>query len=346
MATHEITIRENTSGRTSELAPYLGRYVVKGNVDNTAVIAKVAVEAKLTETVARAIVEGTFDAIVEEEREGLTKFNLGPFTVGAAVTGSFPSSDAAFDAERNKLLLTIRFDDATRLCLADVTPTIVTDETTTKVRIDTVTDVDTPKPYSVIHGQNPFKCQGYNLVMTDAGADIRLVNGAKQTFACIVDETGGRGFVIAHTAELLEPGDYKVVIRSRGGDAGGKLQTAKRNVKYLRVEPPVPPVPAPTIDAAGTQGFEPGTIEAPGGVVEVSGSNLETATAIDLLVGEDGTPVEDMELWQSISATYDEDGGVLTTNDGVEGSAPQGYGAVRVTTAGGSAAYPVQYSVH
>ena len=72
MATHEITIRENTSGRTSELAPYLGRYVVKGNVDNTAVIAKVAVEAKLTETVARAIVEGTFDAIVEEEREGLT----------------------------------------------------------------------------------------------------------------------------------------------------------------------------------------------------------------------------------------------------------------------------------
>ena len=53
-----------------------------------------------------------------------------------------------------------------------------------------------------------------------------------------------------------------------------------------------------------------------------------------------------MELWQSLSATYDEDGGVLTTNDGVEGSAPQGYGAVRVTTAGGSASYPVQYSVH
>ena len=105
-------------------------------------------------------------------------------------------------------------------------------------------------------------------------------------------------------------------------------------------------VPAPTIDSAGTQGNEPGSIEAPGGVVEVRGSNLETATVIDLLVGEDGVPVEDMDLWQSLTATYEEEGGVLVTNDGVEGSAPQSSGAVRVTTAGGSATYPVQYSAH
>ena len=239
MATHEIAIRENT-GATSEGAPFLGQYVVKGNVESEEVIAKVATEAKLTDTVARAIVEGAFDAIAEDEREGLTKFNLGPFTVCAVVTGSFPSSDAAFDAERNRLMLAVRINDETRLCLANVTPTIVTDKTATKVRIDTVTDVDRPKPYSVIYGQNPFKCQGYNLVMTDAGANIRLVNRNRQTFACIVDEAGGKGFVIAHTAELLEPDDYKVVVSSRGGDAEGSLQTAKRNVKYLRVENPAP----------------------------------------------------------------------------------------------------------
>ena len=241
MAIHEITLRENTSATGAE-APFLGRYVVKGNVDDAAVIAKVAAEAKLTDTVARAIIEGTFDAIAEEEREGLTKFNLGPFIVYAAVTGSFPSSDAAFDAERNRLQLVIRFDDDTRLYLANITPTILTDATSTKVRIDTVTDVATPRPYSVIHGQNPFKCQGYNLVMTDEGADIRLLNRNKQTFACVVDEMGDRGFLVAHTAELLEPGDYKVVVRSRGGDGEGKLQTAKRNVKYLRVENPNAPV--------------------------------------------------------------------------------------------------------
>ena len=280
MATHEVAIRENT-GATSTGAPFLGKYVVKGNMDGAEVIAKVAVEAKLTDTVARAIVEGTFDVLAEEEREGLTKFNLGPLTVYAVVTGSFPSSDAAFDAERNRLLLAVRFDDETRLCLADITPSIVTDATATKVRIDTVTDVDTPRPYSVIHGQNPFKCQGYNLVMTDEGANIRLVNRSGQTFACIVDETGGRGYVIAHTAELLEGGDYKVVITSRGGDAEGSLQTARRNVKYLHVEnPPPDPTPVVTTIASDAEGAEPGRIVKGEGIM-ISGRNF----------GYDGTDV-------------------------------------------------------
>ena len=39
----------------------------------------------------------------------------------------------------------------------------------------------------------------------------------------------------AHTAELLPGGDYKLVVKSRAGDAGGPLQTSFRKVKYLRV---------------------------------------------------------------------------------------------------------------
>ena len=162
----------------------------------------------------------------------------------------------------------------------------------------------------------------------------------------VVDEVHSNQLFTAHTAELLEGGDYTLCVESRGGDAEGPLQRGKCKVKYLRVEPPVPPVPAPTIDSAGTQGCEPGTIEAPGGVVEVRGSNLETATVIDLLVGEDGAPVEDMELWQSLTATYDAEGEVLATNGVIEDSAPQSFGMVRVTTTGGTATYPVQYSVH
>ena len=290
MATHEITIRENTSV-TRESAPFLGQYVGKGNVDGATVIAKVAAEAKLTDTVARAIVEGTFDAIAEEEREGLTKFGLGPFTVCAVVTGSFPSSDAAFDAERNKLQLAVRLDDATRLCLADITPTIVTDATWTKVRIDTVTDVATPRPYAVIHGQHPFKCQGYNLVMTDAGAGICLVNREGQTFACVVDEAGSKGAVVAHTAELLEPGEYKVVLSSRGGDAEGTLQTSFRKVKYLRVVDPVPPV-GPTVTA-----INDGTFHAGAGNV-ITGANMRFADAFPgnhiLIKDAQGTDMEAM----------------------------------------------------
>ena len=41
-------------------------------------------------------------------------------------------------------------------------------------------------------------------------------------------------------------GDYKLVVKSRGGDAEGPLQTSFRRVKYLRVEDP-----QPTITSAG-----------------------------------------------------------------------------------------------
>ena len=316
MSTHEIAIKENT-GATRADVPFLGRYVVKGNVDGTTVIAKVAAEAKLTDTVARAIVEGTFDAIAEEEREGLTKFNLGPFTVCAVVTGSFPSSDAAFDSERNRLLLAVKFDDKTRLCLADITPAIVTDATATKVRIDTVTDVATPRPYSVIHGRKPFKCQGYNLVMTDAGAYIRLVNKSGQNFECIVDETGGRGFVIAHTAELLEPGDYKVVIGSRGGDAEGSLQTARRNVKYLRVEGP----PSLTLTGVHAPGIEPPMIHLESGVwFDGTGLDGWTGGENDEILGKNNRAEEAewtrLDLHEDIGGEVVFDGGMLKMDEG------------------------------
>jgi hypothetical protein len=53
----------------------------------------------------------------------------------------------------------------------------------------------------------------------------------------------------AHTAELIPAGDYKLVVKSRAGDAAGPLQTAFRRVKYLRVEDP-----GPRIDNVANQG--------------------------------------------------------------------------------------------
>ena len=72
---------------------------------------------------------------------------------------------------------------------------------------------------------------------------------------------------------------------------------------------------------------------------------IEQKQSSALIYEEDGTPVEEMELWKTLSATYDE-GGTLVTDEELAESAPLSYGAVRVTTAGGSAAYPVQYSMH
>ena len=50
-----------------------------------------------------------------------------------------------------------------------------------------------------------------------------------------LDEVISKQLFTAHTAELLEGGDYKLVIKSRADDAAGPLQTATKRVKYLRV---------------------------------------------------------------------------------------------------------------
>ena len=346
MARHEIVIHENT-GATKEVAPYLGSYIAKETLQIPAFAAAIGNKCGLPAIQVIAILTGSFEAIQALERESLVRAWTDIGVVCAVITGSFPTADAAFDPDRNALELALRLDDTLRLDLADTVPTIITDANLTKLRVDNVMDLEVERPMNLIHGQHVFRVAGFNMVLNDdPDAKAYLKNALGTTFPLVIDEVVSKQLFKAHTAELLPGGDYKLFVESHAGDLSGPLQTSFRKVKYLRVEPPVPPVPAPTITAAGTQGFEPGTIEAPGGVVEVSGSNLETATAIELLVGEDGTPVEEMELWKTLSATYDAEGEVLATNGVIEDSAPQSFGMVRVTTAGGTATYPVQYSVH
>ena len=68
------------------------------------------------------------------------------------------------------------------------------------------------------------------------------------TFPLVVDEVVSKQLFKAHTAELLPGGDYKLVVKSRAGDAGGPLQTSFRKVKYLHVVDPAPASLAQTSD--------------------------------------------------------------------------------------------------
>ncbi len=54
------------------------------------------------------------------------------------------------------------------------------------------------------------------------------------------DEVHSNQLFTAHTAELLEGGDYTLWVESRGGDAEGPLQRDSCKVKYLRVVDPEP----------------------------------------------------------------------------------------------------------
>jgi len=237
MARHEVVIHQNT-GATSESAPYLGNYISKETVAEDAFVDAVAAKCGLPAIQVAAIIDGSFEAIEELERAGLVRVHTDLGVVCGVITGSFPTSDAEFDPEENSLELAIRLDESIRLSLADVTPTIVTDETITKLRVDNVMDLAEERPMNLIHGQHVFRVAGFNMVLDDEGAAVYLQDKNGTTFPVAVDEVVSKQLFKAHTAELLPGGDYKLVVKSRAGDAGGPLQTAFRRVKYLRVVDP------------------------------------------------------------------------------------------------------------
>ena len=329
MARHEVLIHENT-GATKESAPYLGSYIAKETVAMAAFAEAVGAKCGLPPIQVMAILGGAFEAIEAMEKESLVRVHTDIGVVCGVITGSFPTSDAAFDPERNALELALRLDEGLRLSLADETAKIITDADVTKVRVDSVMDVNEQKPMNLIHGKRLFRVAGFNMVLSDEGAAAFLQNSQGTTFPVTVEEVISKQLFTARTADLLEAGDYKLVVKSRGGDAEGPLQTSFRRVKYLRIEDP-----QPTITRAGMRGDGDGLVNATG-TLEVTGENIETATEIQLLR-------DSGELWQRVPATYFE--GALTAVLDLP-APPCANGMVRVVTIGGSATYNVRYENH
>ena len=238
MSKHQVVIHENT-GATKESAPYLGSYIAKETMKEVDFANILATLCGMSAVQAMAILDGAFEAIEELEREGLVRVHTDIGTICGIITGSFPTADAAFDKDRNALELTLRLDEEIRLALVDVVPTIAQDESLTKLRVDNVMDLETSRPYNLIHGQGIFRVAGFNMVLEDEGATVYLTDRKGITFDVVVDEVLSKQLFKGHTAALLEPGDYKLVVKSRAGDAEGPLQTAFRKVKYLKTEPPM-----------------------------------------------------------------------------------------------------------
>ena len=102
----------------------------------------------------------------------------------------------------------------------------------------------------------------------------------------MIDEVVSKQLFKAHTAELLPGGDYKLVVKSRAGDAGGPLQISFRKVKYLRVVDPEP-TPEPTFTKVCGTGHEDdpawtGKV-ARNGKLSIVGTNLTDDLVVSLL---------------------------------------------------------------
>ena len=294
-ATHNVKAYRNNT-ETASQAAFFGSYISHENVPIDALCAQVAALSGQTAIQVRAMLEGSFDAIAELEKEGLVIVHLDGMSVWALITGSFPTGDAAFDPERNALELSIRLDDSLRLALVNETAQMVTDADLAKVRLDNVKDIAVARPVNLIHGQGPFRAAGYNLVLSDEGARVYLKDRNGAEHAVVVDEVHSNQLFTAHTAELLEGGDYTLWVESRGGDAEGPLQRDKCRVKYLRVAPPSDP---PVVTGYVADGMEHEPINLDGGELEVTGANLAGATAVRFSYTEDGEAFYEMPVSES-----------------------------------------------
>ena len=243
MARHEVVIHQNT-GALAATAPYTGSYISKETLRMSAFATAIGNRCGLPAIQVMAILSGAFEAIEALERDGLVRVWTDLGVVCAVITGSLPTADAAFDPERNSLELVLRLGDDIRYALTDTVPTIITDEDLTKLRVDNVMDLEEERPMNLIHGKHVFRVAGFNMVLGDEDAAAYLENSMGTTFPLTVDEVVSKQLFKAHTTELLEAGDYKLVVKSRAGDAAGPLQTSFRKVKYLRVVDPEP-VPVP-----------------------------------------------------------------------------------------------------
>ena len=333
MAKHEINIHENT-GATKSAAPYVGSYVSKETIKIADFVGAVALKCGLPAVQVQAIIAGAFDAIEALEAESLVRINLDGFAVQGVITGSFPTSDAAFDRARNALELALRLDEDLRNALVNVAPAILSDLRLTKLRVDNAMDLENERPYNLLHGQGVFRVAGFNMVLDDEGAAAYLQDGKGTIFDLVVDEVVSKQLFKAHTAELLEGGDYKLVVKSRAGQADGPLQTAFRKVKYLKVAAPTPPVPAPEI--VSVEGEREGVVNVTSPFT-ITGNNLEGATVGLVYNGA-------VEPFCTVAMTYAD--GKLTGNAGFVGDLENNAGCVRVTTAGGTDMHAVWFENH
>ena len=271
----------------------------------------------------------------------LCRVSAGRATFEAAISGSLPSANATLGPD-NELYVAIRLADSLRNVAAGVVPGPANPNEVT-ARLEAVGDSTQSKR---ITGTEPFYLTGWCLSASGQGEGVAVIDRHGVSHAATIVSDGHGQRITARLETEIPSGTATVVLATRGYfTQDGELHTYEKKVEVAAGETP-PVVNPPRIDGAATQGQEDGVIETPGAAIEVRGNHLEPATSVSLYYGEDGASIEEMTHWKDLPATYNPDSGLLTTSDGPDEDAPASFGRVKVTTAGGSADYPVSYMVH
>ena len=285
--------------------------------------------------------ELVWNLMVEAIAENLAKYQYRVSVNGNTFELAIPGSTESVNGTPSEgVYVSVSPSTALRGAVADITPTYSDSEADAPALKQVVKQQSNVSDQIVV--MESFRLVGNNITAEGDDETITVVAADGTEATAVVDSEDGAGmFITAHLAAPLPPGKGKVVLTTHGKRTPeGELRTLVKSVTILAGEGPVGP--APTITGAKTRGESEGSVNIAGGILDVVGANLETATAVEL--HSDTQPTGEASLWQTLPATYAD--GKLTTGELDFDEKPSDGGFVRVATAGGSAMFPVTYCAH
>ena len=330
------------SGLETVEGAYLGQFVSNGTCFLDDITGRMcAGRPAVDEPEARLAVRAIAAEIREKVGEELLRVNAGDVSFEPAISGSLPSMDAQLTDE-NALYVNIVASDAIKKAIGSIVPTRDS-SSAVKVSIDNIEDIATHG--RLIVGTHEFVVTGRNLSARLEGEGMALLNtdGSVAAAVTVSDGDGMGQRINAQLAAAVPAGTYLLQITTRGySTPDAEAESYTKRVVVENGSGPTPPVGEPTITGAKTRGESEGSVNIAGGILDVVGANLETATAVEL--HSDVQPTGEASLWQTLPATYAD--GKLTTGELDFDEKPSDGGFVRVETAGGSALYPITYCAH
>ena len=286
--------------------------------------------AGLKTTAAHGIAEGVAAQIAREFSQG-RGVQFGQYFYGRPYLSGTVDANGLLTGD-NGIKVRLYKGEAFRLTLDDFSFTF--DGAGDSVKIDSVygdtTDAGGNTYGQVVEG-SPVKVNGRNLY---AAGDTDKVTFAEVGGGSTVEVTdfstqGADMLAFAWPDGLVAGKSYRVTVERT--DVNGVTRTGTGR-KVFVVAGAV--TPAPTIASAGTRGDGDGSVNVGGGILDVTGENLETATQVELR-NTDGN------VFYTAAAAY-ADGKLTTEPINVAGPYPD-EGSILVATAGGSATYEVTF---
>ena len=290
--------------------------------------------AGLKPTAAAGIAEGVAEQIAKEFTDGHS-VAFGQYFYGRPYLGGTVDANGRITSA-NTINVRLYKGNAFKLGLGDFSFTF--DGSGDTPRIDNVLSDGSGIRGEVVKGSS-VKINGRFL---NAAGDTNKVTFAEDGDTVEVTDFTAAGddlLSFACPAALVAGKTYSVTAERT--DTNGRTRVTNAKTVVVKAGS-APVVPEPTITGAKTRGESEGSVNIAGGILDVVGENLETATAVEL--HSDVQPTGEASLWQTMPATYAD--GKLTTGELDFDEKPSDGGFVRVVTAGGSALYPITYCAH